>query len=44
MDGFWFDRLEAGSLSWGQIRNIKEVSLATLLCENLRDTLQVGQS
>ena len=42
MDGFWFDKLEAGSLAWGQIRTIKEVGLATLLCNNLHNSLQVG--
>ena len=42
MDGFWYDRLEAGSLAWGQIKNIKEVSLASLLCQNLRHKLQVS--
>jgi hypothetical protein len=43
MDAFWFDRLEAGSLAWGQIKHIKEtVSLASLLCHNLpEETLQV---
>jgi len=42
MDGFWYDKLEeAGHLSWGQIESIKEVTLASLLCQNLPGSLQV---
>ncbi len=43
MDGFWYDKLdEGGNLSWGQIKSIKEVTLASILCENLPGTLQVS--
>jgi hypothetical protein len=43
MDGFWYDKLEeGGNLSWGQIKSITEVTLASLLCENLPGALQVN--
>jgi hypothetical protein len=40
MDAFWLERLEAGSLAWGQIKHIKErASLASLLCANIHENI-----